>query len=154
MENYAYVECLINVWGASRNMSHEDLKKYLNIRVRENFGYFDVNGLKPKRIVEDVTEPIEFGIETGAVGTLANVARNMENEVRRKAQKAFNEADTTHMRTQAQALISGKPTILGDFPEYMFVLDAQGISLWPDERQMHSIQTNPENWARAYVYFE
>ena len=62
MASYAYVECLINVWGANRNMSHENLEKYLDIRVRENFGDFTVDGLKPKHVVESDTDPVEFGI--------------------------------------------------------------------------------------------
>ena len=154
MANYAYVECLINVWGANRNMSHESLEKYLDIRVRENFGDFTVDGLKPKRVVEDVTDPAEFGIESGVVGTLANVARQMKAWTKQKAKTIINTTDAEHERVKAQELLSGKPVIMGDFPEYMLILDIRGISLWPDEHQMESIQKSPENWARAWVYFE
>lgn len=154
MASYAYVECLINVWGANRNMSHESLEKYLDIRVRENFGDFTVDGLKPKRVVEDDTDPVEFGIESGVVGTLANVARQMKAWTKQKAKTIINTTDAEHERVKAQELLSGKPVIMGDFPEYMLILDTRGISLWPDEHQMESIQKSPENWARAWVYFE
>lgn len=154
METYAYVECLINVWGANRNMSRENLEKYLDIRVRETFGDFSVDGLKPKRVVEDVTDPAEFGIESGVVGTLANVARQMKAWTKQKAKTIINTTDAEHERVKAQELLSGKPVIMGDFPEYMLILDIRGISLWPDEHQMESIQESPENWARAWVYFE
>ena len=154
MASYAYVECLINVWGAYRNMSHESLEKYLDIRVRENFGDFTVDGLKPKRVVEDDTDPVEFGIESGVVGTLANVARQMKAWTKQKAKTIINTTNAEHERVKAQELLSGKPVIMGDFPEYMLILDIRGISLWPDEHQMESIQESPENWARGWVYFE
>lgn len=154
MASYAYVECLINVWGANRNMSRENLEKYLDIRVRETFGDFSVDGLKPKRVVEDVTDPAEFGIESGVVGTLANVARQMKAWTKQEAKTIINTTDAEHERVKAQELLSGKPVIMGDFPEYMLILDIRGISLWPDEHQMESIQESPENWARAWVYFE
>lgn len=154
MASYAYVECLINVWGANRNMSRENLEKYLDIRVRETFGDFSVDGLKPKRVVEDVTDPAEFGIESGVVGTLANVARQMKAWTKQEAKTIINTTDAEHERAKAQELLSGKPVIMGDFPEYMLILDIRGISLWPDEHQMESIQESPENWARAWVYFE
>lgn len=154
MASYAYVECLINVWGANRNMSRENLEKYLDIRVRETFGDFSVDGLKPKRVVEDVTDPAEFGIESGVVGTLANVARQMKAWTKQEAKTIINTTDAEHERAKAQELLSGKPVIMSDFPEYMLILDIRGISLWPDEHQMESIQESPENWARAWVYFE
>ena len=154
MASYAYVECLINVWGANRNMSHENLEKYLDIRVRENFGDFTVDGLKPKHVVESDTDPVEFGIESGVVGTLAKVARRMKDETQREAKNVINTTDAEHERTKAQELLAGNPVIMGDSPEYMLILDTRGISLWPDEHQMESIQESPENWARAWVYFE
>lgn len=137
-----------------KNMSHESLEKYLDIRVRENFGDFTVDGLKPKRVVEDDTDPVEFGIESGVVGTLANVARQMKAWTKQKAKTIINTTNAEHERVKAQELLSGKPVIMGDFPEYMLILDIRGISLWPDEHQMESIQESPENWARAWVYFE
>lgn len=154
MASYAYVECLINVWGANRNMSHENLEKYLDIRVRENFGDFTVDGLKPKHVVESDTDPVEFGIESGVVGTLANVARQMKAWTKQKAKTIINTTDAEHERAKAQELLAGNPVIMGDSPEYMLILDTRGISLWPDEHQMESIQESPENWARAWVYFE
>ena len=154
MATYACVECLINVWGANCNMSHKNLEKYLDIRVRENSGDFAVDGLKPKHVVEDTTEPVEFGIESGIVGTLANVARRMKDETQREAKKVISTTDAEHERAKAQKLLSGKPVMMSSTPEYMFILDTSGISLWPDEHQMDDIKMNPENWARAWVYFE